>query len=91
MGCYPTFMGKMTPFLGRRGIEGDRGYYCSTEARPCLTATRTSPARSWTFSLAIKCVRCFSTVFTLITSSRAIPPVGAAFSEELQHLALPGG
>ena len=35
-------------------------------------AVRTNPATSWMSSLDIRLARCFSTVFTLTTSSRAI-------------------
>ncbi len=45
MGCYPTFRGKMTPFTGRRGVEGDRGCYCSMETKPSFAAMTSSGPR----------------------------------------------
>ena len=44
---------------------GHRGGYASSETRPCLMAKRTRAAVSWTVSLAMRCPRCFSTVFSL--------------------------
>lgn len=40
--------------------------YGFRNTRPCLMATRISPGKSWTSSLAIRLERCFSTVLTLI-------------------------
>ena len=54
-------------------------------------AKRTRAAVSWTASLAMRCPRCFSTVFSLRVRWVGDLGVGVALGDELKDLSLPGG